>query len=93
MGRKCLECQGGSGFKGVIGELLSRRVCMCGGMGRNREQLLSFRNIPSLSDASSDCKIAGNLHGRGMVLLLTPLYSGHWNMIWWRVCRCGRVCG
>ena len=43
---------GGSGFKGVELE----RVCMDKGvgMGRKREQLLSLRNRPSLSDASSD---------------------------------------
>ena len=77
MDKACLKCQGGSGFKGVIGELSSGRVYVYGGMGRKREQLLSFRNIPSLSDASSDCRITGSLHGRGMALLLAPLYVGH----------------
>lgn len=43
---------GGSGFKGVKLE----RVCVGRGvgMGRKREQLLSLRNSPSLSDVSSD---------------------------------------
>ena len=43
---------GGSGFRGVELE----RVCMGKGvgMGRKRVQLLSLRNSPSLSDASSD---------------------------------------
>ena len=49
-------------------------------MGLSKEQLLSLRKVPSLSDASSDWRIAGSLHGRGMYLLLIPLYRTHWNM-------------
>ena len=54
---------GGSGFRGV--EL----VCVCMGkgmgMGHKREQLLSLRNSPSLSEVSLDWRITGSLHGRG----------------------------
>ena len=46
--------QGGSGLRGVTGELVFVRMGMGSGMGRRIEQLLSFRNSPSLSDASSD---------------------------------------
>ena len=49
------------------------RIGIGGGRGRRIEQLLSLRNSPSLSDTSSDWRIAGSLHGRVRVLLLTPL--------------------
>ena len=47
---------GGSGFRGVEGVGVAERVGIGRrvGKGRNMEQLLSFRNNPSLSEASSD---------------------------------------
>ena len=41
------------------------------GMGRNKEELHSLRNLPSFSEASSDWRMTGNLHGLGSILRLS----------------------
>ena len=65
---------GGSGFRGLELSELDVRVGEWAsvGKGRNIEQLLAFRNNPSPSAASSDCRIAVSLHGRGKNLRLSP---------------------
>ena len=60
------------------------------GIGRRIEQLLSLRNSPNFSEASSDWRMAGSLHGLGKILRLSFVYREHWNMMWWRVWRCGQ---
>ena len=78
--------QGGSGFRGVMRVKVLVSVVDVG-IGRNREQLLCLRNKPSFSDASSDWKMTGNLHGRGKYRLLSLVYCEHWKRMWWRVCK------
>ena len=62
--------QGGSGLRGVIGELVFARVGVGSKISRKMEQLLSLRNSPKLSDAASDWRISCSLHGRLRSLLL-----------------------
>ena len=64
---------GGSGLRGGVRGWVLVRVGIGEGIGHRMEQLLSLRNIPSLSDASSDWRIAGNLRGRVRSLLLSLL--------------------
>ena len=68
-----LMSHGGSGFRGVgLSEFEVRvGVCACVGRGRKIEQLLAFKNNPSFSEASSDCRIAVSLHGWGKNLRLS----------------------
>ena len=73
MVRRVRSLYGGSGFSGGVGDVVMMRLSMGVGRGRRMEQLLSFKNEPSLSDVSSDWRIAGSLHGRVMNLLLFPL--------------------
>ena len=64
---------GGSGLRGVVSGC--KLGCARGvGIGRKREQLLSFRNMPSFSEASSDWRMIGSLHGRGRNLRLSFAY-------------------
>ena len=72
MGWAIVRDYGGSGLSGGVGEWVVIRI-MGDGIGRRMEQLLSFRNSPSLSDASSDWRIVCSLHGRVRSLLLFPL--------------------
>ena len=64
---------GGSGFRGLeLSELCVRVGEWAGfGKGRNIEQLLAFRNNPSFSVASSDCRMEVSLHGRGKCFRLS----------------------
>ena len=66
---------GGSGLRGLwLRELCVREgegVCVRVGKGCSMEQLLAFKNNPSFSVASSDCRIAVSLHGRGKNLRLS----------------------
>ena len=64
---------GGSGFRGGVGDVVVMRLGMGVGNGRRIEQLLSFKNKPSFSDACSDWRIAGSLRGRVRNLLRTPV--------------------
>ena len=56
-----------------MGDWVMMRIGVGSGIGRKIEQLLSFKNSPSLSDASSDWRIAGSLQGRVRSLLRMPV--------------------
>ena len=67
---------GGSGLRGLA------RNCKLGsgvgvGIGRSKEESLAFRNKPSFPEASSDWRITGSRHGRGINLLLSLAYCEH----------------
>ena len=81
---------GGSGLKGVMGDVGGERGVVVGS-GLSNEQPLSLRNRLNLAEVSLDWRMTESLQGRGTSFLLMWAYRVHLNSTWWRVCRWVRV--